>query len=324
MERIAIGIILAASAATGQDVTIAVTAPAPLAAGVVYGTVPYTSSAPAGPQSWQGHVTAASPTVMGSTQGASAHMHWMMHLPHVLLAPEARITMGFQGGVWSNAGPAIASIGPNELRFDIGVATPRDAFLEIDLTASLVGATQWPTWEVDVGDDGIVDAHIGNGAATIPVQIGANPLPVVVRCAATVGAPNPTWQTHANMLGNLEMKLTADNHVSIDEVVAGCGVGTLECRQAFAHDGVILRDIGGTSIKVLVLGTQPAPLPFSTGVSTCLLWPSADIVLGPITTLDLPIPPAVRPFMFYAQSLYYWNFFGPQVSASQALRIWAH
>ncbi|MFT4512388.1 MAG: hypothetical protein ACI91B_001082 [Planctomycetota bacterium] len=325
MARIVIGVVLTVMGiAHAQQVTVIPRAPAPLTAGVVYGGQPYNDVVPSGPLPFQGSVYTSSPFTPGSIQGAQAMMYWNVATPATLLMPEVRLDVSFSGMVSSHIGPSVAALGTNDLLFDVSATTPRNAILEINLTGYFVGASQWPTWEVDVGDDGSTEAYFGNGATTVPLQLGTQPVPIRVRCAVAIGTPNPTWPTLATMYGNLEMKLTPDNHIHISEVVATCGVGTLECREAFDHDGVVFRDIGGMPLKVLVLGMQAAPVPFWTGVSTCVLWPATDVLIGPISTLDLPIPAIVRPFQFYAQSVYAWNWFGPQASASQALRITAY
>lgn len=325
MERIVIGIVLAsASAVSAQSVSVATRAPAPLTASAFYGGQPFNEVTPAGPLPWQGSVHASSPNVFGSIQGAQASTHWTVRTPNTLLRPEVHIDVGFAGNITSNIGPAAAAVGPNDLIFDVTATAPRSAFLDIELTGSFTGASQWPVWEVDVGDDGTIDAYFGNGVASLAMQLDTSPVPIRVRCAAGVGTPNPVWLNSAGMHGNLEMRMTPDNHVLIDEVAAECGSSTLECREAFAHDGVVFNDAGAPPVKVLVLGTQPAPFVFNSAISTCVLWPSPDVLLAQIGTLDLPIPANVRPFQFYAQSVYLGNWFGTTVYSSQALRISAY
>lgn len=322
MERIVIGIVLAsASVVTAQNVSVVPRAPAPLTASVIYGGQPFNQVMPSGPLYWNAYLGASTPYVFGSVLGAHASMHWTTYTPNTLLRPEFDVNVGFNGNLTSHIGPATATLGPNEMIFDVSATTQRDAFLDIELTGSFTGASQWPVWEVDVGDNGTADAYLGNGVASVPMQLGPLPVPIVVRCAVGIGAPNSVYATSAFMHGNLEMRLTADNNLIIDEVAAGCGGGILECRQAFAHDGVVFNDAGGSSVKVLVLGTQPTPFVFTNAISTCVLWPSPDVVLAQIGTLDLPIPATVRPFQFYAQSVYLGSWFGPNVYSSQALRI---
>lgn len=102
MERIVAAVVLAASVATAQHVTVAARAPTSLTAGVVYGGQPYNHVVPLGALPAQGHVVASSPYVPGSIQGASAYMHWHVQTPTVLLTPDVRITAGFTGSANSH------------------------------------------------------------------------------------------------------------------------------------------------------------------------------------------------------------------------------
>lgn len=209
-----------------------------------------------------------------------------------------------EASTWS-ANPASAVVNGHEVLLMLQAPTQRDVFLFGSLDLLITTGVTAPFFEVDIGDDGVVEMAIGNVGPASALTIGPQPLPVRIRCSgsvATTGFPESLFRV------DCQLRVVPDNSLEVTELYPGCGE-QLQVVPAFSHDGVRL--VAGNSappiyLAVLSTNLQPILLPVSVPVPTCILMPAPDavLVLPPAPGgIDLPIPAGVRPFVFFAQAV---------------------
>ncbi|MCB9879138.1 MAG: hypothetical protein H6835_16200 [Planctomycetes bacterium] len=330
MERIAIGTVLAlvglVGTAAAQQVSLSVRATTPLTASLDVGGTLANQVQAVGALPTSGSVYAQTPPTPASVLGCRAWFWWNLQPCSAQDPGRAVASCGFAGMLEYNAGAATGSVGAHELVFDVTATAPRSVWLDIDVTAWVVGASAATTWEVDVGDDGSIEAQLGSGHVQVLRNVGVIPLPIRVRCSAAMAVPNPTWSTGASMDGDITIAVTPENRVDIQQTVIGCGALPLVCEPVFAHQGVQLQPVGIGPLAVVVLGLQQQPWVFTNLFgSGCVVMPSLDVLLLVDGPFDLPIPASVRPFTCHAQIVHAMPWFGGYTLATtEAYRIFAH
>lgn len=330
MERIAFGTVLAlvglVGTAAAQQISISARATTPLVAEVDLAGVPTTEVLPVGALPANGSVHVLTPPTPASVLGCQAWFSWYLQQSSVQVPGRALAWCAFSGHLDYHAGAATAAVGAHEIVFDVTATAPRSVWLDIDLNADSVGASAATIWEVDVGDDGSIEAQLGSGHVQVLRNVGVIPLPIRVRCSATIAVPNPTWANGASTNGDITIAVTPENRVQIQQTVVGCGGLPLSCEPVFAHQGVQLQPAGIGPLAVVVLGLQQQPWVFTNLFgSGCVVMPSLDVVLLVDGPFDLPIPASVRPFTCHAQIVHAMPWFGDYALATtEAYRIFAH
>ncbi|MEZ6035846.1 MAG: hypothetical protein R3F29_00095 [Planctomycetota bacterium] len=323
---VVLGAVLAlAGSASAQHVIVAQRADTPLVASTIVGGVPYANVLAAGPLPSEGTLLVASPQSPANPLLGRAWFHWSVIPSWTVQLEEWWVDCSFSGQLNTAGGAALASLGDHELVFDVTAVAPRKVFVDVDVTGNVAGASQPPVWEVDVGDDGVVDAQLGGGHVQVPLQLGATAVPIRLRCNVAIGTPNPTSPTQASMSGSVSMRIRPDNDLAVQQVAAGCGGGALDCEAVFASNGVQMTCVNTGPLTVLVLGTQSQPWTFTDWFGTCEVVPSFDVLLTPVGALSVPIPASVRPFTFYAQALYLAFWYSDQtigVTPAQQISAW--
>ena len=279
--------------ARSQQVSMALSCPAPLTASGVYPGGGTTITVPAG----------LLPDFDYNTESAGGVNTWLTW--NVVESPTGT---SLYYGHWAALGAGSATFGPNEFVVDVTATSPVDVVLRLTRDGLLPpGSVQ--SISVDVGDDGTVEFTESQSTLPfleLPVTLGTQPLPirVVVSTAATLPGTTSTL---------LSIDVRPDNGLTIDRAVLGCTevVDDLTCQPSFEGEGVWFQgdvQFATTGVPmVLVLGLDIAPLllPPVYG-NPCLLLPQGDATaLLPLAmpVANLEIPAAARPVTVWAQAV---------------------
>ena len=204
--------VLAAASLTGQVFVHVVPVGAVTASTSVQG-VPATVSQPGG-----GIVDVAAQSV-GSPLTAAASFQWFAQSNALWPDIDSRFEFSFALAV---AVPnASAALPQTELLVELRAPAPTPVWLNVQRLVDLVGTSQLPLWEVDVGDDGTVDysAPLSTSGPTSLV-VGIAPTYVRVRVGAILAQPGQIdlW---------FRLLLTPRAGVTRLEAQPGCGAEML-------------------------------------------------------------------------------------------------
>ncbi|MFT7537083.1 MAG: hypothetical protein ACI85K_003039 [Hyphomicrobiaceae bacterium] len=211
-------------------------------------------------------------------------------------------------------------LGPHEFLIEFQAQTPRAAIFRASRLSALSGGAPAATIAIDVDNDGTIEiANLSTlTPATFAVIVGPQPLQVRVIVNATLGAAAYVYEESF-------FAIIPDNNLQITQVVSSCAPFVppppAVVLPSFLHTGIDL--VQPFSLGVIVLGLAPQPnllSVFSQSGLPCVLMPRADVTLY-VSTMDLPIPLAVRPITVYAQAV---GLVAGELVASDAYSVMAH
>jgi hypothetical protein len=161
--------------------------------------------------------------------------------------------------------------------------------------------TAMPRLCIDVGDDGSFEITEFVGSSVLGLALGPVPTPIRVQFeAGTIGT-----QTVSARFG---FTLVGSNQLQIRSIYAGCVASQLFVQPSFVGTGVglTMAPLGAGNLSVAVIGTSVQPIVSPLFVYPgCLLLPAADVLLAlpAFTTVEIPLPAAVRPVSLWVQAL---------------------
>lgn len=270
------------------------------------------SSVPAGPLGPSGSV-GATPSIelvavgaWNSTVGDSAVI---LNLSQVIF-----VSAGSTGS---------ASVGPFEFRVSLGASSPTNARIELSRVDFLTGGVGATTMSVDLNDDG--QYEIANLATSIPGSsgssfpgsssssfafsrpLGAAPHQFRVRISSQATAPGASNCS-------LRIRVLPDTGITTTPTAVDCSPNAdvqFTGFPVFSNSGYVLRAIvpyfSRPAVMVVGLAQQPILLP-QIGPVPCLLVPRPDVLLpvlpSQVVTLDIPLPPSVRPVTLQGQLVF--------------------
>lgn len=276
--------------------SVSLIAAAPVAVTTQLGGQTQTSIVPGGVVALPSVTTASVPASLGGNCDAS--LAWSSTVSPLLLLVECRQTIASELAI----GSVQASIGLGD--WFVVLSSPQSVVVELSVRhqgITPVGAVS-QSLEVDVGDDGHVEYSLAAGG-----EWGSNvtlgPSPLVIRVHGDLSAIGPAAAQSV-------LVITARPQAGIvsTQAILGCdGLTQLTAWPRFDGD-LLLHRYGAfptvaLSVVVIGLGVQPVVLAPATPFP-CVLLPTADLLFFvPGQDLTLPLPPAVRPVTFVAQSV---------------------
>lgn len=286
--------VLAAASLTGQ-VFVHVVPVGAVTAGTTVQGVPATVS-----QAGGGIVDVAAQSV-GSPLTAAASFQWFAQSNALWADLDSRFE--FSCALAVAVPNASASLPPTELLVELRAPAPTPVWLNVQRLVDLVGTSQLPLWEVDVGDNGSVDysSLLSTSLAPTSLVVGIAPTYVRVRVGATLAQPGQIdlW---------FRLLLTPRAGVTRLEAQPGCGAEMLVL-PTFGNGGGDLVWFSGVTtqpLQVGVLGFGLAPWFVPSPIAAnCLVMPTVDAVFALSTQQPvlLTIPPAVRPLQLWTQGV---------------------
>ncbi len=300
--------------AAAQTITVFASAPVPVTAQL--GGQTQTVMVPAGPVALPSVTTASVSPPLGLGGNCDANLVWTSAEGPLLASVECRRS------IYSNLAspPVQASIGPAD--WFVVLSAPQSVVVELSVRHQGViplGAVS-QSLEVDVGNDGLLDFSLAVGGEWYQ-NVTLGPVPLLVRVVGDMSAIGPASAESV-------LIITARPQAGIVSTQAMLGCDSTQLTAWPQFDGnLYLRRIDwllvpSLSVFVIGLGVQPVVLAPATPFP-CVLLPTADllfVVLG--QDLTLPLPPAVRPVTFAAQSVQIDPFFG--LTTSTALLVSAY
>lgn len=276
-----------------QQTFINVTAATPIALRTdVGGQISLTTIAPGTTQAVLTAAHYSGPTQSGTA--AAVHYDWVA----TASSQRVQLVLAQTIEVLGNSVPASGAVDMSDLLVTMQSTSPVAADLELGLTvvASQPGASL--SWGVDVGDDGTFEATESSISPVVlhSITLGA-PLPIRIRLAASQTGPG-TFTIDTRIIAR------PANNLTILPAVPGCGSTGLYVVPSFYLGGIeLFADSVFPVAAVLGLGTQPVVLPAQ--FPACLLLPSPDYIalLQPFVSLQLPLPPTVRPVTIWMQGV---------------------
>lgn len=208
-----------------------------------------------------------------------------------------------------------ASVGPLEFRVSLGASSPTNARIELSRFDNLNGSVGAATMSVDLNDDG--QYEIANLSASYSVlsgssfafsrPLGAAPAKFRVRISNQATAPGGSNCS-------LRIKVLPDTGITTTPTAVNC-VPDADVQftgfPVFPNSGYVFRAATsfGSRPAVMVVGLaqQPILLP-QIGPAPCVLVPRPDVLLPvlpmEVVTLNIPLPPSVRPVTLQGQLVY--------------------
>jgi len=321
---------LTSTALFAQDVTATVTALTPLRCTASDGGTPVVTTRPAGVQNPTGSVLA---TEFGPSASAFAMNMWTSQHN----AYESTFLMTHQINL--SGANSYGDTGPQDLLVEFGSSgQPIPVRYTIEYDVLLPSPAAVRSMELDVNNDGVFEWTPLSPASFSGVGIvGQQPLALRLRsmmsCTTTPNADPNTARL------SVRITVTPDNGIDVQEVASGCTPawnpvtfpGSFQAQVPFypATGADLQLNLPGSSnsvLPVIVIGFSSAPLPLTPlGLpSGCLAIPSPDIALNQ-SLVQVPLPPAVRPVSFWAQSFSIsTNPLTVGVASGRAFRIFAY
>lgn len=197
---------------------------------------------------------------------------------------------------------ASTTTGLVDILLQVAAAVPVLGNLEVEHTTTASVGSATPLQRIDVGDDGTFEftEYSNPGVTNIGINLGPQSLPIRVQFEL-----GTTGQQAVDSL--LRLRFVADNDLIITPAIAGCTADTLFALPSFQGLGLDLGVqpmlAGDLSLGVVGLGVQPVVV--STIYPGCVLLPSPDVVfvMPSSGTVNLPLPPSLRPLILWVQGV---------------------
>ena len=290
---------VAAGSAAAQQVTMQPAVVVPLTTTASFGGVVDTDTANALPPfGLESLVTAPGGSARASTE------YWVPVTVGPVGGQQLHVLHGL---VVSTPGTPALAAATADLRLDLVATLPTSVRITVDVMFDGTPGAPLPSLTVDIGNNGTIEHQgIGTFAPGTTWAIGTAALPVRVQISSQLAiAGNSNLYVIVSVLPG--------HPTTVSRQVSGCGpAATPHLAVVPGFDASVTFTVGPlpwTPVLVLGLGMQPVLLPPSGALSPCLLLPSADILVamvpGPIgyPQTTLPLPPAVRPVTFWAQTV---------------------
>ena len=194
-----------------------------------------------------------------------------------------------------------ASAGSHDLVVEFVATAPAPIQLELSQHfEGTVGATV-PNVMIDIGNDGTFDVGYTSSFTLAFTQYTLGTLPFEVRVryggAAAAGA---------SLLTTTTVRAAPRNDLWLTSVAEGC-FGSSTVLPVFADRGIAALasapPVNAPSVLALGLASQPLVLPTPFAGAPCLLLPRPDLTLPfwGTTSIEIPLPAAVRPTQLWLQ-----------------------
>lgn len=286
---------LAFAAAPAAQITVSMTVPTPIDVTCVEGGTTQTATQPSGSSNYFDHFTGTQNTFAGI--GASATSDD--------LSASIGVSLSASVGPAAPSGSS-ATVGPASVLVFLSCATATPVLWEAPFVNDSFPGVAPPLFEVDLGDDGVVD-YINGQLTSLSQPHLLGPQPLAVRLTFSVSPQQPGLVSASQGLVARPWTQVASTPVAIGCTNGGSGIGATA---TFLDQGVRLGAVSffpNMPWVAMVIGWDTAPvlLP-SHGQTPCLFVPTVDIVVLQgfgIAPLDVPLPAAVRPVTFWIQGV---------------------
>lgn len=234
--------------------------------------------------------------------------------------------LSFRNGVTvSSPGSASASSGLHlfTISYTAPVATP--VYLSIEGSITGTPGQPLPRIEVDVLSRNGLEFSNQNPLTWTGLElVGPNPLQVTVRLDASVAG---TGILRLNQV--LSLQIRPANTLDINRAVRGC----LPTQGLFVVPGFLGQGISvqlpynplfNLGVAAFGFSQRPVVLP-GQPLAPCLLLPATDIVvvMPPSSTIEVALPPSVRPAQFWVQGAVF-SFGSPAIGLTDAFEVVAY
>lgn len=290
----------ATSVATAQNVSLQAIAVSPIAMHAVAGVGMQSNTLPTGQQMTSANGSGA---FAGVGLFATASVSWVGPTQLQNGVIEYRYVVTGLIDPSASGSSRSATVDEHEILVSLQSSAPRAIRILAEIASTATAGQPAPRLDIDLNDNGVVDGDtFSGGFETGAMLIGGSAIPLRLTVGGGAAVTNGEAAAfHVEVL----LRVLPVNDVTILRTGIGCtaGLGFL-VNEAFDHRGVRLGLQSALNPHVIVLGLTVHPTVVSTVGLPCILMPAPEVlVLGQPGGIDLPIPPAVRPFSFHAQAV---------------------
>lgn len=220
--------------------------------------------------------------------------------------PDALRVRGSVGASGSSSLLA-ATVHPIDIVVMVQASSPVRATLFVDRVLVASAGSAVPALAIDVQADGSVEFdETSPSGSLVATGLALGPIAVPVRLQTELLA---VAGQHLSL--DVILRLVPENQLAIGSVGGSCTpFHSLLVAPSFVGTGLRLTSevsypILFSDLMVVVIGTNMSPVLLPSPFPGCVFMPSSDVllVLPPASSVDVPLPPSVRPVTLWAQGV---------------------